>query len=84
MITKTVGNMQTFANYASFKQFMQFSYQVLYSEFTCSLLGFIHKDKYLEWVLFSDEGVTFQMSGLVNPFIMVKSESCGVCSCMIW
>jgi len=45
---------------------MQFSYQVRYSEFTCSLLGLILKDKYLEWVLFSDEGATFQMSGHVN------------------
>jgi len=45
---------------------MQFSYQVRYSEFTCSLLGLIHKDKYPEWVLFSNEGPTFQMFGHVN------------------
>jgi len=45
---------------------MQFSYQVVCSEFTCSLLGLIHKDKYLEWVLFCDEGAIFQMSGHVN------------------
>jgi len=58
--------MQTFADYASPKQFMEFSYQVFCSEFACSLLGLIYKDKYLEWVLFSDEGATAQLSGHVN------------------
>jgi hypothetical protein len=65
MITKTVGNMCTFANYA-LNSLCSFLIKCFALNSLVSLLDLIHKDKYLEWVLLSDEGATFQMSGHVN------------------